>query len=117
MTTMSLFIRVPRIGILRTSPFGDSAKLNFRSSGMYVSSQQARCLRQLMLGKGFACHNCGSGSFIIKSARWSMTSLPALDVASICADCGTEATSPLSLQEARRCGFDDPYERVRQDVS
>ena len=91
--------------------------MNFRSSGMYVSSQQARCLRQLMLGKGFACHNCGSGSFIIKSARWSMTSLPALDVASICADCGTEATSPLSLQEARRCGFDDPYERVRQDVS
>jgi hypothetical protein len=35
----------------------------------------------------------------------------------ICASCGTRATVSLSLQEARRCGFDDPYESVRQDAS
>jgi DNA-directed RNA polymerase subunit RPC12/RpoP len=61
-----------------------------------------------MLDRGVACHNCGSSrSFIIKSARWSTMSSPTLDVASNCANCGTEATPPLSLEEARRCGFED----------
>jgi hypothetical protein len=61
------------------------------------------------VGKGFACENCGSyGSFIIKSVRWATMSPPALEVASTCASCGTVATTPPSLEEARRCGFDDP---------
>jgi hypothetical protein len=75
---------------------------------MYVSGERAGCLRRVILGREFACNNCGSGSFIIKSAQWSLTSPPALDVASKCANCGTGATTQLSLQEARRCGFDDP---------
>ena len=75
---------------------------------MYVSGERAWCLRRLIVGRGVACDNCGSGSFIIKSARWSMTSPPTLDVASNCANCGTGATIPLSLEEARRCGFEDP---------
>ena len=58
--------------------------------------------------KEFACHNCGSGSFIIKSAQWSTTNSLALDVDLSCANCGTGATVPLTLQEARRCGFGDP---------
>ena len=63
----------------------------------------------MMLDRGVACHNCGSsGSFIVKSARWSTMSSPTLDVATICANCGTVATTPFSLEEARRCGFDDP---------
>ena len=37
-----------------------------------------------------------------------MTSPPALDVDLRCANCGTVATIALSLEEARRCGFDDP---------
>ena len=74
---------------------------------MYVSGERAGCLRRVILGREFACNNCGSGSFIIKSAQWSMTSPPALEVASKCANCGTGLTTPLSLQEARRCGFDD----------
>jgi hypothetical protein len=61
-----------------------------------------------MLGKGFACENCGSRSFIIKSVRWSTTSPTALEVASNCASCGMGAMTPLSLEEAGRCGFDDP---------
>jgi hypothetical protein len=61
-----------------------------------------------MLGGGFACDNCGSGSFIIKGAGWSTTSPLALEVASSCASCGTGATIPLSLEEAWRCGFDAP---------
>jgi hypothetical protein len=61
-----------------------------------------------MLGKGFACGNCGSGSFIIKSVRWFTMSPTALEVASNCASCGTGGTTPLSLEEARRCGIDDP---------
>ena len=66
-------------------------------------------MRQVMLDRGFACTNCGSyGSFIIKGARWSATSPPALEVASSCANCGTGSTTPLSLVEARRCGFDEP---------
>ena len=62
----------------------------------------------MILQKEFACHNCGSGSFIIKSAKWSMTSSLALDVDLSCANCGTGATVPLTLEEARRCGFDEP---------
>ena len=78
-------------------------------AGMYVSGEQAGCVRQLMLDRGVACHNCGSsGAFIVKSARWSTMSPPTLDIASSCANCGTEARIPLSLEEARRCGFDDP---------
>jgi hypothetical protein len=38
----------------------------------------------------------------------AMTSPPRLDVASKCGNCGTGATTSLSLQEARRCGFEDP---------
>jgi hypothetical protein len=76
---------------------------------VHVSGERADCLRRVMLGKGFACGNCGSGSFIIKSVRWSTTSPTALEVASNCASCGTGATTtPLSLEEARRCGIDDP---------
>jgi uncharacterized Zn finger protein len=75
---------------------------------MYPSGERARCLRLVILQKEFACHNCGSGSFIIKSAQWSMTSPPALDVDLRCATCGTGATAPLTPQEARRCGFDEP---------
>jgi hypothetical protein len=66
-------------------------------------------LRRVILGRGVSCNGCGcSRSFIIESAQWSMTSPPALDIASNCANCGTGVTTPLSLQEARRCGFDDP---------
>jgi RNase P subunit RPR2 len=75
---------------------------------MYVSGERAGCVRRVMLQKGFACHNCGSVSFIVKDARWSTTSPLALEVASNCASCGTAATTPLSLEEARRCAFDDP---------
>jgi uncharacterized Zn finger protein len=75
---------------------------------MYVSGERASCLRQLILQKEFACHNCGSGSFIIRGVQWSMSSPPALDVDLRCANCGTVATIALSLEEARRCGFDDP---------
>jgi hypothetical protein len=84
---------------------------------MYVSGQQASCLRQLILQKEFACHNCDSVSFIIRGARWSTTGSPALDVDLRCASCGTSDTVSLSLQEARRCGFDDPDEGVRQDTA
>jgi len=62
-----------------------------------------------MLVRGYACADCDSGAIIIKSARWSTTSPPALEVAANCASCGTGATTPLSLEEARRCGFDAPY--------
>jgi DNA-directed RNA polymerase subunit RPC12/RpoP len=75
---------------------------------MYVSGERAWCLRRLILGRGAACNDCGSGTFIIKSAQWSMMSPPELEVASKCGNCGTGVTTPLSLQEARRCGFDDP---------
>jgi hypothetical protein len=77
---------------------------------MYVSGERASCLRQLILQKEFACHNCGSGSFIIKGVQWPMRSPPALDVEMNCANCGAVATIALSLEEARRCGFDDPNE-------
>jgi hypothetical protein len=73
-----------------------------------VSGERAGCVRRVMLGRGFACDNCGSVSFIVKGARWSTTSPPTLQVASSCASCGTGATIQLSLEEARRCGFDDP---------
>ena len=75
---------------------------------MYASGERAWCLLRVILQKEFACHNCGSGSFIIKSAQWSMANPPALDVDLSCATCGTGATVPLTLQEARRCGFDEP---------
>jgi hypothetical protein len=75
---------------------------------MYVSGERAWCLRQLILGRGVSSNNCSCGCFIIKSAQWSMRSPPTLDVASKIANCGTGATTQLSLQEARRCGFDDP---------
>jgi len=75
---------------------------------MHVSGERAGCVRRVMLGRGFACADCDSESFIIKGARWSTTSLPALEVASSCASCATGATTPVSLEEARRCGFDDP---------
>jgi len=77
---------------------------------MYVSGERAWCVRQLMLKREVACNNCGSpsGSFIIKSAQWSMMSPPTLDVDLNCANCGTGATIPLSLEGARCCGFDDP---------
>jgi len=75
---------------------------------MYVSGERAGCLRQLILRREVTCNNCGSWSFIIKSAQWSMMSPPALDVDLNCANCGTESTIPLSLEGARRCGFDDP---------
>jgi uncharacterized Zn finger protein len=80
---------------------------------MYVSGERASCLRQLILAKEFACHNCGSGSFIIKGVQWTMTSPPTLDVDLNCANCGAVTTIPLSLEEARRCGFDDPNEGSR----
>jgi hypothetical protein len=82
---------------------------------MYVSGERAWCLRQLILEKEFACHNCGSGSFIIKSAQWPMMSPPAPDVDLNCANWGTGATIPLSLEEARGCGFDNPNQGLRQD--
>lgn len=73
-----------------------------------TSPENEQGVRQLMLPRGGACHNCGSsGSFIIKSARWSTMSPPTLDVASNCANYGKVATTPLSLEEARRCGFED----------
>jgi hypothetical protein len=76
---------------------------------MYISGERAWCLRRVILGRGVCCNESGSsGSLIIKRAQWSMTSPPALEVASNCGNCGTEATTALSLQEARRCGFDDP---------
>ena len=62
----------------------------------------------MMLGRGVACDDCGSTAFIINGARWSPANPPVLEVASNCANCGTGDTTPLSLQEARRCGFDDP---------
>jgi hypothetical protein len=34
---------------------------------------------------------------------------PALEVDLRCANCGAEATASLSVEEAMRCGFDDPY--------
>ena len=74
---------------------------------MYASGERAWCLRRVILQMEFACHNCGSGSFIM-CTQWSMTSSLALDVDLSCANCGTGATVPLTLEEARRCGFDEP---------
>jgi hypothetical protein len=81
---------------------------------MYVSGERAQCLHELIVHKGFACHNCGSLSFIIRDAQWATMGAPALDVDLRCASCATRATVSLSLQEARRCGFDDPYEGLGQ---
>jgi len=84
---------------------------------MYISGERARCLREVILQKGFACHNCGSVSFIVRGAQWATTGSPALDVDLRCANCGTKATVSLSSEEARRCGFDDPYEGLGQNAS
>ena len=84
---------------------------------MYVSGERARCLHEVILQKGFDCHNCGSVSFIVRDAQWAMMGSPALDVGLRCASCGTRDTVSLSSEEARRCGFDDPYEGVRKDIS
>jgi hypothetical protein len=73
-----------------------------------VSGERAGCVRRVMLGRGFACDNCGSVSFIVKGARWPATGPPALEVAWSCANCTMVSTTPVSLQEAGRCGFDDP---------
>jgi hypothetical protein len=74
-----------------------------------VSGERAWCLRRVILGEGDCCNECGSsGFFIIESAQWTMTSPPRLEVASKRVNCGTGATTSLSLQEAGRCGFDDP---------
>jgi hypothetical protein len=47
------------------------------------------------------------GSFIIKGARLPTTSPPTLEVESNCGSCGTGGTTPLSLEVARRCDFED----------
>ena len=78
------------------------------SAGMYPSGERAQCLRQVILQKRFACHTCGSASFIIRDARFSTMESPTLDVGLRCANCGTTDTVSLSLVEARRCGFEDP---------
>jgi DNA-directed RNA polymerase subunit RPC12/RpoP len=80
---------------------------------MYVSGEHARCLREVLLQKGFACHNCGSVSLIIRDAQWATMGSLALDVDLRCVNCGTRATLSLSSEDARRCGFDEPYEGVR----
>jgi hypothetical protein len=58
--------------------------------------------------KRFACHACGSASFIIREARFSTMDSPQLEIDLRCANCGTTDTVSLSLVEARRCGFDEP---------
>ena len=58
--------------------------------------------------KGHACQSCGSESFIISGAHWFTKGSPALEVDLRCASCGARVTGSLSLEEARRCGFDDP---------
>ena len=78
------------------------------SASMYPSGERTQCLRQVILHKRFACHTCGSASFIIRNARWSTMEPPMLDVGLRCANCGTTDTVSLVLVEARRCGFDDP---------
>jgi RNase P subunit RPR2 len=75
---------------------------------MYPSGERAQCLRQVILQKRFACHKCGSASFIIRDARFSTMESSTLDVDLRCANCGTMDTVSLSLVEARRCGFDEP---------
>jgi uncharacterized Zn finger protein len=83
---------------------------------MYVSGERVSCLRQLIAAKEFACHKCGSGSFIIKEVQWSMRSPLTLEVDMRCAKCGAVATIALSWEEARRCGIDDPNEGLRRDI-
>jgi hypothetical protein len=78
------------------------------SAGMYPSGERAQALRQVIRHKRFACHTCGSASFIIRGAQWSTMESPTLEVDLRCANCGTTDTVSLSLVEARRCGFDEP---------
>ena len=80
---------------------------------MYPSGERAQCLRQVILHKRFACHTCGSAFFIIRDARWSQVESPALEVDLRCTNCGTTDTVPLSLVEAKRCGFDEPNQGLR----
>ena len=75
---------------------------------MYPSGERAWCLRRVITQKGHACRSCGSGSFIIRGARWSTKVLPALGVDLRCASCAAGATASVSVEEARRCGFDEP---------
>ena len=75
---------------------------------MYPSGERAWCLRRVIMRKGHACRSCGSESFIIRDAQWSTMGSPALGVDLRCANCGAGATVSLSLEEARRCGFEDP---------
>jgi ribosomal protein L37E len=84
---------------------------------MYVSGERARCLHEVILQKALACHSCGSVSIIVRDAQWAAMGSPTLDVDLRCANCGTRANVSLSSEEAGRCGFDDPYEGVGQDVS
>jgi hypothetical protein len=78
------------------------------SAGMYPSGERAQCLRHVIRQKRFACHTCGSASFIIRDARFSTMESPTLDVELRCANCATTDTVSLSLVEARRCGFEEP---------
>jgi uncharacterized Zn finger protein len=57
---------------------------------------------------GHACQSCGSESVIVGGAQWTTPGASALGVALRCANCGAADTISLSLQEARRYGFDDP---------
>ena len=75
---------------------------------MYPSGERAQCLRQVIRQKRFACHACGSASFINRDARFSTMESLTLDVGLRCANCGTTDIVSLSLMEARRCGFDEP---------
>ena len=96
---------------MRTSPhilLYNRSEESWYSAGMYPSGERAQCMRQAILQKRYACHACGSASFIIRNARWSSMESPPLEVDLRCANCGTTGTVSLSLVEARRCGFDDP---------
>jgi uncharacterized Zn finger protein len=62
----------------------------------------------VIMQKGYACQSCGSASFIIRGAQWSTMGSPALEVDLRCASCGAGDTVSLSVEEARRCGFDEP---------
>ena len=75
---------------------------------MYPSGERAWCLRRVITQKGHACKSCGSESFIIRGARWSTMGPLALEVDLRCANCGAQATASLPLEEARRCGFEEP---------
>jgi hypothetical protein len=59
----------------------------------------------------FACHLCGSKSFVIYDAFWpSKTNPRTLEVQGNCAECDAGALIALSVKDAKRCGFIDPDE-------